>query len=126
MMDIAIAQEASETSIYRFSVNGLDVSFTGQTTVAGSILNQFSMDEHNGYFRVATTSGNTRGADANSTSAITIFDSSMNQVGKVSDLAKGERIYSARFMGDRAYIVTLKEVTHYLHLIYQTQQTQKF
>lgn len=110
MMDIAIVSEALETSIYRFSVNGTNVSFTSQTTVEGSILNQFSMDEHNGYFRVATTSGKTRGADADSTSAITIFDSSMNQVGKVSDLAKGERIYSARFMGDRAYIVTFKEI----------------
>ena len=110
MMDIAIAREAAETSIYRFAVNGTNVSFTGQTTVAGSILNQFSMDEHNGYFRVATTSGNTRGAEADSTSAIIIFDSSMNQVGEVSDLAKGERIYSARFMGDRAYIVTFKEM----------------
>jgi len=110
MMDIAIAREASETSIYRFAVNGTNVAFTGQTTINGSILNQFSMDEYNGYFRVATTSGITRGADADSTSAITIFDSSMNQVGKVSDLAKGERIYSARFMGDRAYIVTFKEM----------------
>jgi inhibitor of cysteine peptidase len=109
MMDIEIMREASETSIYRFEVNGTKVSFTGQTTVAGSILNQFSMDEHNGYLRVATTSGNTRGADADSTSAIIIFDSSMNQVGKVGDLAKGERIYSARFMGDKAYIVTFKE-----------------
>ena len=110
IIDIAMVREPLETSIYRFSVNGTKVSFTGQTTVAGSILNQFSMDEHNGYFRVATTSGNTRGANGNSTSAITIFDSTMNQVGQVSDLAKGERIYSARFMGDRAYIVTFKEV----------------
>jgi inhibitor of cysteine peptidase len=110
IMDIAIIREASETSIYRFSVDGTNVSYSGQTTVEGSILNQFSMDEHNGYFRVATTKGQTRGADANSTSAIIIFDSSMNQVGKVSDLAKGERIYSARFMGDRAYIVTFKEI----------------
>ena len=109
MMDIAIAGVASETSIYRFAVNGTNVSFTGQTTVAGSILNQFSMDEHNGYFRVATTSGKTRGANADSTSAILIFDGAMNQVGEVGDLAKGERIYSARFMGDKAYIVTFKE-----------------
>ncbi len=110
MVDIAIVQDASETSIYRFAIGGTNVSFTGQTTVAGSILNQFSMDEYNGYFRVATTSGKTRGPDADSTSAIIIFDSAMNQVGKVSDLAKGERIYSARFMGDRAYIVTFKEM----------------
>ncbi len=109
MMDIEVMQEISETSIYRFAVNGTKVSFTGQSTVAGSILNQFSMDEHNGYFRVATTSGKTRGANADSTSAIIIFDSSMNQVGKVGNLAKGERIYSARFMGDKAYIVTFKE-----------------
>jgi len=34
----------------------------------------------------------------------------MNTVGKVEGIAPGERIYSARFMGDRAYMVTFKTV----------------
>lgn len=33
----------------------------------------------------------------------------MEQVGSVEDLAQGERIYSARFLGDKAYMVTFKE-----------------
>lgn len=99
----------TETTIYRFAINKQKVEFSGMATIAGGILNQFSMDEHNKYFRVAITSGNTRGDNADSTSAIHIFDNKMNEVGKVSDLAKGERIYSARFMGDKAYVVTFKE-----------------
>lgn len=100
----------SETTIYRFGIQGKSIYLSGQTTIEGTVLNQFSMDEYNGYFRVATTKGNTRGEEADSTSAITIFDKQMVQQGVVRDLAKGERIYSARFMGDRAYIVTFKEM----------------
>jgi uncharacterized secreted protein with C-terminal beta-propeller domain len=60
------------------------------------------MDEHNGYLRVATTDHNAN--------HIRILDPTMKQVGAVEDLAPGERIYSARFMGDRGYIVTFVEI----------------
>lgn len=110
IMNRMMLRTPSETTIYRFGIQGTSVYLAGQTTIKGTVLNQFSMDEYNGYFRVATTEGNTRGEEADSTSAITIFDKQMVQQGKIRDLAKGERIYSARFMGDRAYIVTFKEM----------------
>jgi uncharacterized secreted protein with C-terminal beta-propeller domain len=34
----------------------------------------------------------------------------MKQVGKIDDMAPGERIYSARFMGERAFMVTFRTV----------------
>lgn len=110
LIDIAFENVATETTIYRFKVDGLSVVFSGQNVVPGNILNQFSMDEHNGYFRVAATDGNTRGENATSSSAIYIFNENMVQTGVVKDLAKGERIYSARFLGDKAFIVTFKEM----------------
>ncbi|KIL43478.1 hypothetical protein KP77_31840 [Jeotgalibacillus alimentarius] len=98
-----------ETEIYKFSIDGLDVQFAAQGKVPGRVLNQFSMDEYNGYFRVATTDGSMWSEDQPSTNNLYILDSQMALTGSVEDLAPGERIYSARFMGDKAYIVTFRE-----------------
>lgn len=97
------------TMIYKFGIQQLDVAYQGNTEVVGTVLNQFSMDEHNGYFRVATTEGDSWDESKPSKNHLIIFDKNLKQVGALSDLAKGERIYSARFMGDRIYIVTFKE-----------------
>ncbi|UII56836.1 beta-propeller domain-containing protein [Cytobacillus spongiae] len=98
-----------DTTIYRFSIDQLSVNLTGSTKVNGRILNQFSMDEHDGFFRVATTKGQTWDESKPSTNQLYIFDKKLKQMGALENLAKGERIYSARFMGDRIYIVTFKE-----------------
>lgn len=109
MMVIDMIMEPVETTIYKFNVDGQSLQFAGQTTLEGRILNQFSMDEYKGYLRVASTKGNARGQNANSENSIIIYDGSLNKVGEISGLAKGERIYSARFMEDKAYVVTFKE-----------------
>ena len=46
------------TEIYRVSINGANLSFDAKGIVPGYVLNQYSMDEYNGYFRIATTSFN--------------------------------------------------------------------
>ncbi|MCS7097803.1 MAG: beta-propeller domain-containing protein [Candidatus Methanomethyliaceae archaeon] len=89
------------TELYRISIKGLDISCKNGLEVPGMIINQFSMDEYDGYFRVATTSTN-----GNNIYVIRVDD--MKIVGKLEGLAYGERIYSARFMGDRCYLVTFK------------------
>ena len=102
---------ANETSIYKVAIDGTSISMAAQGKVKGHVLNQFSMDEHNGYFRIATTEGNAwGGASADSKNHLFILDKDLKEVGKLTDLARGERIYSARFMGDKAYVVTFKEV----------------
>lgn len=107
-MDIWIPQ-AANTEVFKFALAGTDITFVASSEVKGSLLNQFSMDEYNGYFRIATTEGFAWDEAAPSKNHLFILDGSMNQVGSVEDLAKGERIYSARFMGDKAYMVTFKE-----------------
>lgn len=101
--------ENNETTIYKISVEKTAVKMTAQGKVPGSVLNQFSMDEHDGHVRIATTEGSAWGTTANSKNHLFILDENLKQVGAVNDLAKGERIYSARFMGDKAYLVTFKE-----------------
>ena len=110
--DMAIMPiRATDTDIYKFVIDGTNVEFKATASIKGSILNQFSMDEHEGYFRVATTEGNVfLDGDEPTKNHLFIYNENLEKVGEVTDLAKGEKIYSARFMGDKAYIVTFKQV----------------
>ncbi|MEM2136991.1 MAG: beta-propeller domain-containing protein [Candidatus Methanomethylicia archaeon] len=95
-----------ETFIYRVELKGDEISLKAKGIVQGYILNQFSMDEYNGFLRVATTTWE----DSTSKNNVFILDMNLNVVGKLLNLAVGERIYSARFMGDRCYLVTFRQV----------------
>ena len=108
-MDSAMLVMNNNTELYKFAVDGTNIEMTARTTIEGSVLNQFSMDEYNGYLRVATTTGNAWGSEGDSNNNLMIYDENLNEVGKLTDLARGERIYSARFMGEKAYIVTFRE-----------------
>nr|WP_238323336.1 beta-propeller domain-containing protein [Planococcus antarcticus] len=101
--------QQANTEVFKFGLNGTTVEFLASAEITGSLLNQFSMDEHNGYFRVVTTEGITWDLTSPSKNHLFILDGQMNQVGSVENLAPGERIYSARFIGDKAYMVTFKE-----------------
>ena len=69
------------------------------------------MDEHGGSFRIATTKGNIWATDERiSKNCLYVMDSMLSITGRIEDMAPGERIYSVRFMGDRAYVVTFKTV----------------
>jgi inhibitor of cysteine peptidase len=114
------------TDIFRFKLAGAQISEAGKGSVPGSILNQFSMDEYNGYFRIATTvygwqtwpvavddtvkEGGTATTASVDTNNVYVLDASLKVVGKVENLAPGEQIKSVRFMGDQAYVVTFRNV----------------
>ncbi|MBP2239727.1 putative secreted protein with C-terminal beta-propeller domain [Cytobacillus eiseniae] len=98
-----------DTTVYKFSVDGMNVEFHSSSEITGTILNQFSMDEYDGYFRIATTKGQVWDDERPSANNLYILDENLKQVGQLEDLARGERIYSARFMNERIFIVTFKE-----------------
>ena len=79
-------------------------------SVPGVTLNQFSLDESDdGLLRVATTGG----FGDNASSGIYTLVASMGNlqtIGSVTGLARGERIYSVRFIGDRGYVSTFRQV----------------
>jgi uncharacterized secreted protein with C-terminal beta-propeller domain len=102
-----IAKEIEQTVIHKIGVDGSSIEYKTAGQVPGHVLNQFSMDEHNGYFRIATTTGNWR---TDTTNHMYVLDSGLNVIGKVEDLAKGERIYSTRFVGDKGYMVTFRQI----------------
>lgn len=100
---------APDTDVHKFAIKGVEVKYHSSATVPGTVLNQFSMDEHNGYFRVVTTKGYAWDEKRPSSNQLYILDKNLKETGKIEELARGERIYSARFMGDRIYMVTFKE-----------------
>ncbi|HEB13067.1 MAG TPA: hypothetical protein ENI11_05280 [Actinobacteria bacterium] len=101
----------TNTGVYRFALNDGETVFMSQGEVPGTILNQFSMDEHSGYFRIATTEQRLEPSDGMSTeNNLFVLDSDLEIAGKITDIAPGESIYSVRFMGERAYMVTFKKV----------------
>lgn len=100
---IAVNDWESNSSIIKFNLEGMKVGYAGSGEVKGYLLNQFSLDEYEGYLRVATTTQD-RG------NGVYVLDESLNIAGSVEGLAKGENIYSVRFMGEKGYIVTFKTI----------------
>ncbi|MBI4182117.1 MAG: beta-propeller domain-containing protein [Candidatus Aenigmarchaeota archaeon] len=173
------SREAQKTVIQRFALQGGQVTHAATGEVPGTVLNQFSMDEHDGFFRIATTtepsfwggpfwmgggvargiavddvifeggaSGEvagssgavpqveavpleglpapapaapfetfaapdepiTRPPEAQSASNVYVLDPDLEIAGSLEGLAPGERIFAARFLGDRVYLVTFVQV----------------
>ena len=68
------------------------------------------MDEYNNFFRIATTIGEVWNTETQSTNNIYVLDDELTLISKIENIAPGEKIYSARFMGDKAYLVTFKKI----------------
>lgn len=98
------------TILHKISIDTGDIAYIAQGKVPGYILNQFSMDEFNGFFRIATTSGNNWMEGSQTQNNIYILDENLKQVSKIENIAPGESIYAARFLGNRAYLVTFVQV----------------
>lgn len=98
-------REHERTLVYRLHIDGNTIECSASGEVPGYVLNQFSMDEFGDYFRIATTTG--LGTDKNH---VYVLDMSLKTVGRLEGLAPREEIYSTRFMGNRCYLVTFRQV----------------
>ena len=101
----------SGLGIMRFEIDNISLKYKGLGKTNGYLINQFAMDEYTyesgayagqTFFRLATTHGNE--------SRVIVFDKDMKQVGGVDGLGKGERIYSVRFNGTTAVVVTFYQI----------------
>lgn len=112
------------TYLHKFDISSPDAAlYVASGTVDGHIVDQFSMDENSkGFFRVATTT-QFRVPDAmnpnnwwgtfETVSHVNVLsenNGSLDVVGQSEDLAKGERITSARFIEDKGFVVTFRQV----------------
>ncbi len=115
----------SGTAIHKFDLgSGKGApTFAASGWVPGTLLNQFSMDEHKNHLRVAVTErgyvgkvpwhrwNRWRGRSWTTSSAVFVLrqkGEGLCTVGSVRGLAPNERIYAARMMGDKGYLVTFR------------------
>ena len=104
-----------QTYLYRFDLSQADrVTFVAAGRISGRPLNQFSFDESQGVLRVATTVTSTSSQSGwqtiNRVLTLGTQNGALVELGRTADLAPGERIMSARFIADLAYVVTFRQV----------------
>ncbi len=108
--DIMQQQDYRKTVVQKFAINNGTVSYVAKGEVPGYLLNQYSMDEFGKRFRVATTSEYFTSKGVTTANNVYVLDESLNILGSVEKVAPEESIYSARFMGDKLYLVTYQRI----------------
>ena len=107
---VEVRDNTSKTIIHKISIDDEKINYITKGAVPGRLLNQFSMDENNDRFRIATTIDHHSNQGAIRSNAVYVLDEQLNIVGKLEKIAVNESIFSARFMGDRLYLVTFQQV----------------
>lgn len=118
--DVGLSTSEHRTLVHELGIAGASTPYIASGVVAGGVLNQFSIDEHEGVLRLALTEER---YDANASPfvwtpprllnrVVTLGadDGELVELGRTPDLAEGERIYSVRYIGDRGYVVTFLQV----------------
>lgn len=109
--DQATQRYDNKTYIIRFEIMSNELVYQAYGVVKGSPLNQFSMDEYDGVFRIAVTDYDYDGNQTIITNTLYLLDAQsdlrMEEISQLTGLGKpGERIYAVRFTEDIAYVVT--------------------
>lgn len=109
-------REMESTGIVRIALDGFKIQAQG--SVPGSPLNQWCLDEYEGNLRVAATLGERwwglwlsglNMPTSNSANDVYVLDGSLKTIGSLTNLGLQERIYSARFIADKGYVVTFRQ-----------------
>jgi len=106
---------AELTALYKFELASEGAArLVASGSMPGHLLNRFSLSEYQGFLRTATTIGQvSRSGDGDATNNVYVLEQQgqiLIIVGRVEEIAPTEKIYSARFQGDRGYLVTFKKV----------------
>lgn len=97
-------ENAHLTSIHRIAIDNGDILYGAYGEIEGLLLNRYSMDEYEGYFRAAASIG------FSSSNRVYVLDMDLDIVGCLEGIAPNEVLYSARFMADRVYLVTYRRI----------------
>jgi uncharacterized secreted protein with C-terminal beta-propeller domain len=105
--------DSERATLFKYDLTGDTVRCVAIGTVPGWILNQFSMSEYEDVLRVATTTGRVGDwsqVPHNRVLCLQQEDKALNIVGRIENIAPGEQIYSARFLGERGFLVTFVKI----------------
>ena len=109
--DVKTQEETRKTIIHKISIDEDKIEYVAKGSVPGRLLNQFSMDQSGDRFRVATTTEYyTQYQGTVRANAVYILDEQLNIIGGLDKIAPDESIFSARFIGDRLYLVTFQQI----------------
>ena len=109
--DNLIHELSLKTVVHKIALNGIDLKYSGKGSVPGTMLNQFSMDEHQGKFRVVTTNEYFSQRDRNVRyNAVYVLDEDLSILGSLDRIAENESVFSSRFIGERLYLVTFERI----------------
>ena len=99
------------TELHAFDISdAITTRYVASGSVGGQLLNQFSLSEHAGVLRVATTTVDTTSGQTESRVVALRQDGAMlREIGMIGGLGKTERIYAVRFLGDLGYVVTFRQ-----------------
>lgn len=120
----AITTKTATTKIYRFSYEEGEIVPCAVGVIRGCVLNQFSLDEYDGYLRLVANVDEQKFVEENiegvggyssyvtnaTYNAVYVLDKNMGVYSSIEDIAHGEDIYSARFMGEYGYFVTFRQL----------------
>lgn len=98
-------QQNGKTVITKFSYKDGKIEQTATGKVKGVIDDDYALDEYDGHLRLVSTYYTKK----NTYNALYVLNQDLKVVGSIKKIAKDERIYSARFLGDTAYFVTFRE-----------------
>ena len=107
-------RDLEKTGIIKIGLDNFNVLATGN--VSGRLLNQFSLDEYKDHLRIATTIGGSFwgmrpiGGIGESANDVYVLDKDLKITGLVKDLGLTEKIYSVRFIEDKGYLVTFRQI----------------
>ncbi|HEX8645956.1 MAG TPA: beta-propeller domain-containing protein [Thermoleophilaceae bacterium] len=106
----------ASTAVHKFAIAGTETSYAASGSVPGFMLSQWSMSEHEGHLRTATTSDppwiddEPSGESESQVVVLRERDGVLEEVGRAGGLGRGEDIYAVRFMGDRGFVVTFEQI----------------
>lgn len=118
--DYSAAEDGEQTQIRKIAYEDGRIIPKAQNVIQGIVKDSFCIDEYDGNVRIAATvnkvvtndglfSGGIARAERQTTNTLYVLDENLEEKGKITDLAKGESVKSARFFGDTGYFVTFRE-----------------
>lgn len=111
IVEVSLANRKCYTNIFKFKLEDTNIISTAVGKVNGRTLNQFSMGEYNKNFAIVTTEDTWDGSSNRKIkNNLYILNENLEQIGVLENIAEDESLYAARFIGDKAFVVTFEQV----------------
>jgi len=109
--DYRVSQQENltQTTVVSVDVENENLLIGETGTVPGEPLNQFALDEYQGTLRITTTIPRVAGQDSDNHLYV-LDNETLDRESRVTGMGHDQRVYSVRYVGDTAYVVTFRQV----------------